>query len=75
MPPSSVTKLHNRLVPTNEEGFISYEETSEGLAHNAIWVVKCKFKGEVKGVGKGATKSLAKEGAAKEALQKMGFSV
>ncbi|KAF7785017.1 hypothetical protein Agabi119p4_1182 [Agaricus bisporus var. burnettii] len=72
---SYVTALHNRLARSGEQSYISYDEYSEGPAHTTTWTASCKFRDEVKGVGKGPTKIQAREGAAKQALEKMGFQI
>jgi hypothetical protein len=32
------------LAKSGEESYISYEESSEGQAHDATWIAKCKCK-------------------------------
>ncbi|KAI5825506.1 hypothetical protein K523DRAFT_397546 [Schizophyllum commune Tattone D] len=48
---------------------VTYSESSAGPSHARIWTVQCKVDGQPLGTGVAAQKSVAKEEAARQALQ------
>jgi len=61
--------LNNYLQSKNQAALLTWEESSSGPAHAPQWTLTCKLNGEVVGVGTGAQKHIAKDMAAKAALQ------
>ncbi|CAL1694266.1 unnamed protein product [Somion occarium] len=61
--------LNNYLQSQNELQLLVCQEVSSGPSHSPEWTVTYKMHDQVLGVGTGATKALAKDAAAKAALQ------
>ncbi|OCB88823.1 hypothetical protein A7U60_g4011 [Sanghuangporus baumii] len=53
---------------------IEYQAENHASQHAPLWVVKCIVNGLVKGEGQGSSKRIAKEAAAKQAYDAMGWS-
>ncbi|OBZ68389.1 hypothetical protein A0H81_11598 [Grifola frondosa] len=61
-----------KIANTNNTHILSWEESRIGPDHAGQWKMSCKVNGEVKGVAVSSQKGVAKEDAAKQALQALG---
>ncbi|GBE77489.1 hypothetical protein BKA93DRAFT_822997 [Sparassis latifolia] len=61
--------LNNYLQSKNQHSLVSWVDTTSGPRHAPEWTSTCKFNGEVIGVGQGAQKHVARDAAAKAALE------
>ncbi|KAI5898772.1 hypothetical protein EV122DRAFT_259956 [Schizophyllum commune] len=64
-----VTRLNNYFQTRQQTTRVTYSESSAGPSHARIWTVQCKVDGQPLGTGVAAQKSVAKEEAARQALQ------
>ncbi|KAL5504462.1 hypothetical protein ACEPAH_7123 [Sanghuangporus vaninii] len=77
--PADIVQVKNFLEEVNkrcghEHLLIEYQAENHASQHAPLWVVKCIVNGVVKGEGQGSSKRIAKEAAAKQAYEAMGWA-
>jgi len=72
-PKSAFLSLFNQTA-TQRGVKVEWNAAMSGPGHSLTWTVECIVDGIMKGMGKGKSKQLAKEDAARQALQAMGWA-